>query len=175
MTAEYIYKFALACAQVYGTRDPESIFRQRTALIKKRAPDGLRGMICASGGRVVVAVDAELPESIVRVTLAHLLGHAVLHRKRIMSGKVYEESENSSQGAAEREADVFAAELLITDDEIISLRDGGMSEGQIVSSFGTMRETVLHKLFSMRSRGIVFDEGVCRADFLKKCDIELFF
>ena len=38
MTAEYIYKFALACEAVYGTRDPEEIFRQRRATVKRSAP-----------------------------------------------------------------------------------------------------------------------------------------
>ena len=176
MTAEYIYKFVKACEAVYGTRDPELILRERKATIKYGVPDGLRGMIGAVKGKVYVAIGTDMPESMKRITLAHLLGHAVLHRKRIFSGKIYEEpSDDSLYGAAEREADVFAAELLVTDEDILTLRNSGMSEGQIVSSFGTMREVVMHKLFSMRARGIPVGDETYRADFLKKCDIELFF
>ena len=46
---------------------------------------------------------------------------------------------------------------------------------QIAASFGTMRDVALHKLFSMRSRGIAVGDEICRADFMKRCDIGLFF
>ena len=175
MTAEYIYKFALACEAVYGTRDPEEIFRQRRATVKRSAPEGLCGMICTVKRAVLVSVDFSLPESVKKMTFAHLLGHAVLHRKQLLLGKTFEEPHYLPEGNAEREADLFAAELLIGDDDILKLKDSGMNEAQIVSSFGAIRELVPHKLFSMRSRGISVGDDVCRADFLKRCDVELFY
>lgn len=176
MTAEYIYKFVKACEAVYGTRDAEKILKERKVTIKNGAPEGLRGMICSVKGQVYVAIAPDLSGSSRRSTLSHLLGHAVLHRKRVLSGKIYEEpSASLFDNAAEREADIFAAELLITDEEVIALRDSGMTEGQIAASFGTLRDVALHKLFSMRSRGIPVGDEICRADFMKRCDIELFF
>ena len=175
MTAEYIHKFVMACEAVYGTRDPEEIFRQRRAAVKRSAPEGLRGLICIVDGRVVAAADSSLPEPVRKLTLAHLLGHALLHRKRLTSGVTFEEPPGENGGAAEREADLFAAELLICDEEILTLRDGGLNEAQLISSFGVLRDLVPKKLFSMRSRGISVCDEVCRADFLKRCDVELFF
>jgi|GEM_PF-2520920 len=176
MTAEYIYKFVKACEAVYGTREPLEIFRQRGAAVRNTAPEGLHGLICLANGSVLVAVDPAISESHRRMTLAHLLGHAILHRKKILAGKAYEEpSGEVPPSAAEREADLFAAELLISDEEILELRDSGMNEGQVISSFGALRDLAPHKLFSMRSRGISVGDDVCRADFLKRCDIELFF
>ena len=175
MTAEYIYKFVAACEAVYGTRDPEEIFRQRRAAVKHTAPEGLRGLICSVSRAAFVSVDASLPESVKRMTFAHLLGHSVLHRRQILSGRTFEEPAEYTAGTAEREADLFAAELLIKDEEILRLKDEGLNEGQIVAAFGALRELVPHKLFSMRSRGISIGDDVCRADFLKRCDVELFF
>ncbi len=175
MTAEYIYKFALACEAVYGTRDPLEIFRQRRASVKSALPEGLRGMICFMGGTTFVAVDPTLTESVMRMTFAHLLGHAMLHRKQIMAGRTFEEPPELPEGIPEREADLFAAELLIRDEDILKLKAEGMNECQTISSFGALRELVPHKLFSMRSRGISICDDVCRADFLKRCDVELFF
>ena len=175
MTAEYIYKFALACEAVYGTRDPEEIFRQRRATVKRSAPEGLRGMICTVYRAVLTAVDYSLPESVKKMTFAHLLGHAVLHRKQLLSGKTFEEPHDLPEGNAEREADLFAAELLIRDEDVLRMRDAGMNEAQVASSFGALRELVPRKLFSMRSRGISVGDDVCRADFLKRCDVELFY
>jgi len=176
MTAEYIYKFVKACEAVYGTRDPEDIFIQRKAALRRGAPEGLRGLIFVAGGAVIVDVSPSLSESLRKMTLAHLLGHAVLHRKRIMSGKTYEEPcDAAALSPAEREADLFAAELLIPDDEILALHESGMNEGQLAASFGALRDLVPHKLFSMRSRGIKVGDDVCRADFLRRCDVELFF
>ena len=176
MTAEYIYKLAMACEAFYGTRDPEEIFRQRGAKMKSSAPGGLLGVICATEGRVFVSIDGTASISARRVCAARFLAHALLHRVQLKSGRVYEEpSTVRPEGTEEREADLFAAELLIKDEEILSLLESGMSEGQIVSSFGSMREIVPRKLFSMRSRGIAAGEEVCRADFLRRCDVELFF
>ena len=175
MTAEYISKFVAACEAVYGTRDAEEIFRQRRAAVKRSAPEGLRGMICTVDRAVVVAVDCSLPESLKKMTFAHLLGHAVLHRKSVLSGRVFEEPYAADAGKEEREADLFAAELLIKDDDVLRLKEAGMNEAQVVSSFGAIRDLVPHKLFSMRSRGFSVGDDVCRADFLKRCDLELFF
>ena len=175
MTAEYIYKFAAACEAVYGTRDPLEIFRQRRASVKRSAPEGLKGMICKAGGAVVVSVDSSLPESVQMMTFAHLLGHAMLHRRQVGAGRAFEEPHGLSIGNEEREADLFAAELLIRDEDILKLRDEGMNEAQVTSSFGAIRELVPHKLFSMRSRGFSVGDDVCRADFLKRCDLDLFY
>ncbi len=175
MTTEYIHKFALACEAVYGTRDPEEIFRQRRATVKRSAPEGLRGMICTVDRAVLAAVDFSLPESVKMMTFAHLLGHALLHRKALLSGKTFEEPSDMPEGKSEREADLFAAELLIRDEDIMKLKEAGMNEAQIVSSFGAIRELVPRKLFSMRSRGVSVSDDVCRADFLKRCDVELFY
>ena len=176
MTAEYIYKFVKACEAVYGTRDAERILKERKVTLRSGVPEGLRGMICAVKGQVYVSLDPSLSDPAKRATLSHLLGHAVLHRKRVLSGKIYEEpSDLANDNAAEREADVFAAELLITDEEVLAMRDSGMTEAQIAASFGTMRDVALHKLFSMRSRGIAVGDEICRADFMKRCDIGLFF
>ncbi|MBR6918365.1 MAG: ImmA/IrrE family metallo-endopeptidase [Clostridia bacterium] len=175
MTAEYIYKFAKACEAVYGTRDPYEIFRQRNASIKRQAPEGLRGLICMVNRTVLVAVDSSLTDSAKMMTFAHLLGHAVLHRRKILAGKTFEEPDRYPEGCSEREADIFASELLISDEEILRLRDEGMNEAQVISSFGSMRELAQHKLFSMRSRGLSVGDDVCRADFLRRCDVELFF
>ena len=175
MTAEYIYKFVAACEAVYGTRDPEEIFRQRRAAMKRSAPEGLFGMICTVDRTVCVSVDFSLPESVKKMTLAHMLGHAVLHRKQLLSGKAFEEPHDVPGGRSEREADLFAAELLIKDDDVLKLKDEGMNESQVIASFGALRELVPHKLFSMRSRGISVGDDVCRADFLKRCDLELFY
>lgn len=176
MTAEYIYKYARACEAVYGTRDPAEILRQRKTSVRYSTPQGIRGLICMKHGAVFASVDPTLPETVKRITEAKLLAHSLLHRKRLEAGETFEEpSGSSSLSAAEREADIFAAELLIPDGDIMTLYESGMSENRIVSSFGTMREVVSHKFFSMRSRGIAFGEDCRRADFLKRCDLELFY
>lgn len=176
MTAEYIYKAVKACEKVHGTRDPEKIFAQMKTVIKRSTPSGLRAMICMIGGRLMVCADGEQTDAMFRVSLAHLLGHAVLHRERIVGGESFEDIYYfGAKTGAEREADIFAAEILITDEEIKELCSMGYTEGQLSASFGGMKELVAFKLFSMRARGIAVCGDVCRADFMKRCDVELFF
>ena len=174
MTAEFIYKYAKACESLYGTNDPEKIFSERNVTVKLSPPSELRGFICRLNGALIVSVDVSLPESVKRMTLAHLLGHSLLHRKMISSGKAFEEG-SLPKDIYDREADIFAAELLISDKIIADLRESGMSDARIVSSFGAIRELACSKLFSMRSRGVGTEDEARRADFLRRCDVELFY
>lgn len=176
MTAEYIFKFAKACEAVFGTSDPEEIFRLRKAKVRDGAPEGLRGLVSTVNGTVVVCLDPSQPASLRKCAAAKLLGHSLLHRGRVARGETFEIPYGEGGGSAsDKEADIFAAELLIPDAKITESFAAGCSEGQIASLFGGMRELVPYKLFSMRARGIAVGDDVCRADFMKRCDVELFF
>ena len=170
MTAEYIYKCADALKKVFKTGDPDEILRMRGAKIKNTLPDSLRGMICIVDGETVVFVGECKSEGARTAELARLLGHAVLHRDRLLSGESFEDVYYpKNESALDREASIFAADLLISDEKIRELECFGYTEGQIAASLGSIRELAPFKFFSMRCRG----EG-CVSETLNKCDVELF-
>lgn len=176
MTAEYIYKCVMACKRVYATAEPERIFEMRGAAVKRRAPPGLFGMVCIKGDRLVVYAGDERGASARRILTARLLGHAVLHRDRLMSGETFEYAEGREPAVPQAtEAALFAAELLIPDARISELDRFGFSEGQIAASLGNLRSLAAPKIYAMRCRGVSICGSTARADFMKRCDVETLF
>ncbi len=174
MTAEYIYKCAVATGKVYGTDDAEKIFKMRGACIKEKAPPGMSGIISIKEGKLTVfPPDVEL-KTVRRISMAHMLGHAVLHREKLCSGWCFEDyffQKNSNH--EEKEADMFAAEMLIGDCTVKELENYGFTEGQIALHLGLLRPLAEYKIYSMRCRGIsVCGSSYC-GDIMKKYDIEI--
>lgn len=174
MTVEYICKCAKACVRVYGTAEPEKIFALRGIPVKSSVLGGLKSMICIIGGKMFVYIDRNMKDSARRVALAHLAGHCFLHRDRLLSGESFEDTYTGSSGTAEREANIFAAELLISDSTITELCACGYTEGQLASALGGLRELVSYKIFSMRSRRIPVCGDISRVNFMNKCDVDIF-
>lgn len=174
MTAEYIYKCARATVQVYGTGEPEDIFRTRGAVIKEKAPAGLSGMICMKDSRLIVYPPHASYGSKRRISMAHMLGHAILHKDRLCAGECFEDCFFSGGGScAEKEADIFAAEILIDDEKIKDMDRFGFTEGQIAAHLGALRALASCKIYSMRCRGISVCQSSYRADFMRRCDIDI--
>ncbi len=170
MTAEYIYKCAKAVKDVFKTDEPTQIFRMRGVEIKSTALPALCGMICVADGKTAVFDGIGSEGAGRRVLLAKLLGHAVLHRERLLCGESFEYVKGMTGDlSSDREVGIFAAELLISDEKITELREFGFTDGQIVMSLGELRGIAVLKLFSMRCRQ---DGGV--SNTLTKSDVALF-
>ncbi len=174
MTAEYIYKCALATVKVYGTRDAEKIFTMRGAEIKKEGLPGISGIISINDGVLTVYPPESTFKNMRKVCMAHMLGHLILHREELCGGVCFEDSFFIKNGSHfEKEADIFASEMLITDEEIKNLERLGFTEGQIACALGSLRILAGCKIYSMRCRGISVCGSAFCGDFMKKYDIEI--
>jgi Zn-dependent peptidase ImmA (M78 family) len=75
------------------------------------------GMLFRDDSRIVIGVNAAHPHTRQRFTIAHELGHLLLHESRtmIVDSHIFLRDESSSRGTdpEEREANAFAAELLM--------------------------------------------------------------
>lgn len=120
--------------------DPDNAFVDLDAIseslgvhvVRVAAPDDVSGFyfLVPSTGRPLIGVNADHHENRQRFTIAHELGHMLLHsyddvhydRKGYGSGfgKIMMRDENSSTGAVrnEIEANSFAAELLMPEDRL---------------------------------------------------------
>ncbi len=166
MTAEYIYKCAKAVREVFKTDDPAKIFRMRGVEVKSSATPALCGMICIIDGKIAVFDGIGENSEGHSAMLAKLLGHAVLHRERLLCGESFEHVIfGSGECSCEREAELFASEFLISDEKVSELRNLGLSNGQIVTSFGEMRSLAVLKIFSQRCRNDSEISGtLCKSD-----------
>lgn len=63
-----------------------------------------------------IVLNSDMPYEIQRIVLAHELGHVVLHRKSVNMCRFHDKT-----SSYEYEANIFAFELLLDDDEVINL------------------------------------------------------
>lgn len=111
-----IEQCALSLKQKYGTNDPLELCRcLGITFLKTDLPRKLSGFYMEKSGRQAIAVSEALSSTAERAVIAHELGHALLHRG--LNLLFLCENTNFVQGRYEREADMFAAALLIDKNE----------------------------------------------------------
>ena len=81
-------------------------------------PDSVKGFFLVNKRIRTITVNADLPLIIQKIIVAHELGHATLHRN---SGTFafHEVTLYDSVSVYEKEANLFAAELLLNDNEVL--------------------------------------------------------
>ena len=107
-----IVQTALSLKKQYGTSDPTELCRcLGITYLRADLPEKLGGFYMESKGRQAVAVSDRLDAPFDRAVSAHELGHALLHKG--LNFIFLCDSTNFLPGRYEREADLFAAALLI--------------------------------------------------------------
>ena len=119
MINDYIYKLASKIKKKYGTCNPASILKSMGVTIKEEnAFESLKGYCFMSCRIIYVVINDSLSYSEKQMVLAHELGHILLHKKNLKIAPMKETSLGCHKDTTEREANLFAAELLIVDEEI---------------------------------------------------------
>lgn len=97
----------------------EKLAQEAGAMIRKGPlPSDLSGFLVQDGGRIIIGVNSSHPKQRQRFTIAHEIGHLVLHnlRNHVDRGfEVYRRDQRSgrAEAVAEIEANQFAADLLM--------------------------------------------------------------
>lgn len=100
----------------YHTRNPFEIIKNLNAIVVFRPLKGVKGFYQYFQRNNIIYIDNELSENEQRFVCAHELGHMLIHKK---SNVIFMDSQtylNTSK--YEKEADRFAINLLISDDDI---------------------------------------------------------
>lgn len=110
---------------------------------------GLKGFYIVLQGVPFIALHRDLPEPLLRIVCAHELGHHLLHRG-LASCTVFNEYDlYRMETLVEREANLFAAFLLIPDETVAALRrpeERGRSIGEMARSIGVTEELLAIRL-----------------------------
>ena len=154
-----------------GTRNPFRIAKEIGVHVFYRNDFvRLKGMYKVILRNRFIFVNANLDEFEQRVVCAHELGHDALHRELSDSGStLFETSLYDVKNRIEYEANIFAADILIDDDEVVGLVEDGFDESGVASSLGVSVDLLLIKVGEMNRRG--YDFALSRAgrgDFLRK-------
>ncbi len=134
-------------------------------------PDCIKGFFLRNSRIPVITVNCRLPEAVQRFVLAHELGHAVLHSRGEIryfhEGRLFADS-----SPMEKEANLFAAELLAEDRDVQALIGSGISFFAVAARLKIPPELLEFKLRLMRWKGYEIADPPIHAEntFLKHAD-----
>lgn len=120
LKAEYIIRVVEELEQKHGTRDPYELcdclgIRIRRMDLEKK----LKGFFFYQSRIANIVIDSNVNDILERILIAHELGHAVLHREVAMMVGFQEMEVFDSAAITENEANLFSAELLLDDTEVL--------------------------------------------------------
>jgi len=168
MSTDYIHKTASRLLKRCNTREPFKIARMLGVNVWYRNDFvSLKGMYKVIERNRFIFVNSGLDEYERRVIIAHELGHDALHRELAVDGALHEFVLYDMKTRPEYEANVFAADILLDEEKIISLAERGFDETQIAMKLGVNINLLLIKLNEMNKQGYSFNlSRAPRGDFL---------
>ena len=136
------------------------------------AQDAIKGFYLESKRIRTITVNSDMPLLIQKFIVAHELGHAELHRKLGMFAfnEVGLFDESSRQ---EKDANLFAAELLLDDDEVLQTLNEDNTFFSAAASLEIPMELLDFKFRVMKWKGYKLVEPpiIARSNFLKDLEI----
>ncbi|MDR3210063.1 MAG: ImmA/IrrE family metallo-endopeptidase [Oscillospiraceae bacterium] len=162
-----IIKRARRLARRCGTKDPFRIAKEVGIELDYTDLGKLKGMYaCIQRNRFIVINNA-LDDYTRRLVCAHELGHDQFHRALATDSWMQEFMIYNMNARPEYEANIFASELLLPDDEILQLTDEGLDIAQIAQVLCSDVNLVALKLATLRQQGYQFRMFEFRDDFLR--------
>lgn len=124
MSIDYICREVSRLIRKYGETDPAALARAMGIIVAYEPmgnyPAACKGFFMVQSRQKHITINSDLPEIIRRIILAHEIAHAVLHRKALASLKAFHDfSLYDATSQFEYEANLFAAEYLLDDKEVI--------------------------------------------------------
>ena len=114
-----------------------------------------------------ITINSDLPAILQKVVLAHELGHCVLHSHSACAA-YHEVTLFDSTDRTEYEANVFASELLLEDEDVLNALNDDLFFFQAASLLQVPFELLDFKFRILKWRGYKVDSPVqAQSDFLK--------
>ncbi|MFM1582357.1 ImmA/IrrE family metallo-endopeptidase [Helcococcus ovis] len=152
----WIYNKANRLVKKYGTRNPEILIKElNIKLYYMGATSRLLGMYRIILKNRFIFIPNNLG-TLTKTVLAHELGHDQLHRKECEKGASFHESSVFNfTSKYELEANIFAAHLLISDEDIYSMFKYRENEYNVASELGVDINLLNLKISEMAKMGLL--------------------
>lgn len=153
-----IYEMTERLVQRFGTRDPFELAEAlKIEIMRSNRIKKLSGMYMYILRNPYIVINSNVPEQLQRIVCAHEIGHDRLHRALAAGGIMKETALFDITTRPEYEANVFAAEFLLTDESIIALSGEGADVFQMASRLESDVNIVSLKIAQMKKRGYPFE------------------
>ena len=167
MKNNYIFNCVNQLIEKYDTNCPFELMKLLNIRVKPSNLEKIKGYCVIIDGVQFAALNENLVEQEKRIVAAHELGHLILHTDKLMTAAHYEKGIYSATDKTEYQANLFAADLLISDEDVDNLaKDPSLDYFSMASILNTNPQLLGFKLFSMASRGYKYNVTSPRSDFL---------
>ncbi len=169
---DYIYNKVTEITKKYKTRNPFILADCMNIDVDYADLGSLKGFYIVYNRNRFVVLNKLLTDTLTGIVLAHELGHDILHRSFAENGGIKETSFFDMKSKPEMEANIFAANLLITDKEVIGYCDDNYTAEEMSRDLYIPYPLVLIKLNDMNKRGYKLNVPyVPGADFLGQSEL----
>lgn len=157
----------------YGERDPFMLCRLLGISLvfapMGTQPSDCKGFYLHHSRKQVIVLNENLSEGLQRIILAHELGHAILHRKATGLKSFHDFVLFDETSAYEYQANIFAADLLLEDQQVLSLLNDDLSFFQAAANLSVPAELLDFKFRILKRKGcqVVDPPFVSSSTFLK--------
>lgn len=159
----------------YGEKEPLRLAKEM-GIIVSFEPMGLyegccKGFFICHRRKKHITINSDLPRELQRVVLAHELGHCVLHAKSGTMAAFHETTLFDSTDSQEYEANVFASELLLSDEDVLETLNEDAFFFQAASTLYVPAELLDFKFRVMKRKGYKLESPIiANGDFLKNIE-----
>lgn len=151
------------------TRNPFRIAKELGIELEIKDIGSLKGMYTVIKRNRFIVISNELDEPLRSIVCAHEIGHDQLHRKLATRTQFREFSLFDIRTKPEYEANLFAAHLLLNEDEIMQLSVREYSFDMLAGELGTEINLLIIKLREMEKQGYQVNiPYIPHGDFLGK-------
>ena len=167
---EYIQNVANKLIKKYDTRDPFQLCHAIGVEVFYADLGSLKGMYKYLKKNRFAVINENLDPFTKTLVCAHELGHDILHQNLARKVCLQEFILYDMKSRPEYEANLFASEILLPDDIILSLARDGYDIEQISKELCTDINLIALKVSAMNTRGYRFNNTIdAKCNFLRLC------
>lgn len=174
MSIEYINREVMRIKKRYMETDPYRLC-DSMGLILLHEPMGTyegacKGFFLMQSRKKSITINSDLPEELQRIILSHEIGHAVLHNSSTGVKAFHDFALFDEASLYEYEANIFAAEYLMDDTDVLGLLNEDMSFFEAASTLNVPAELLDFKFRILKRKGfkVIDPPLMANGDFMKR-------
>lgn len=173
MSMHYISDAARKIKKKYQEKDPFKLANAMGIIIHQEAmgtsSNACKGFFMVECRKPIIVVNSDLPNIIQNIIVMHEIGHAVLHRHSLQISCFHDFELFDNVSKCEYEANSFAAEYLLDDDEVLQKLNADLSFFQSAAELNVPPELLDFKFRMMKRNGVQIVDSPITSDsnFLK--------
>ena len=158
----------------YNTRNPFVLAQELDIDVVERNFKKQNGAYNVVLNNDFIFIKQSLCEELKIIVLAHEIGHCILHRdEAIKYGGLKDCNVFDKQNIVmEKEANLFASQVLISDEEVLEMLKLGYNVSQTASALNVDKNLVAIKADVLSAKGCMNNNFEYKIDFMKNIDVK---